>query len=544
MKIKPITFNQLKIAKKLTISQAVITAAVIFFLVELVIILCRYYGYYPSDTAFDQGIFNQVFWNGIHGRFFQSSLSSSLSISEPIPEVSYHRLGQHFTPALLLWLPIYAIFPRAVTLFVLNIALITSAGIVLYILARQRLEPKLATLIAISFYGSKAIMAPTLGNFQDLCQLPLFTFGLFLALEKRCWSWFWLLAVLILAVREDAGILLFSIGGYLLLSRRYPWLGLAVCLVSFSYCLVVTSKVMPLFSHDVSQRFLIDEFGHFVDGDKASSLEVIWGMISKPIRLIIEIISPFKPTFSYLVALFLPLAFISAISGATWLLIAFPLLVLLLRNESWMLSLSMRYVLAIVPGLFYGAILWWSHHPGAWKARFRRFWLICIGVSIFFTFTSNPNQALSFIIPDSIQPWVYASPLQQWQRASIINSYIAQIPPQASASATNQIVTHLSSRREMLRVPRVELINDAGEKILVDYVIADLGQLQQYQIVFADERKRLREIVPVIDELLKQGSYGVIGCQNGVIFLQRGVASEVTALSVWNAFRQEIQFKY
>jgi uncharacterized membrane protein len=534
-------FKLVKFGKELTISRGVIIAAVIFFLVELAIVLCRYYGYYSSQTSFDQGIFNQVFWNGIHGRFFQGSLSSSLSISEPIPDVSYHRLGQHFTPALLLWLPIYAIFPRAVTLYVLNVSLITAAGIVLYILARQRLEPKIATLIAISFYGSKALIGPTLGNFQDLCQLPLFAFGLFLALEKRSWWWFGILAILILAVREDSGILLFSIGAYLLLSRRNPWLGLVVCVLSFSYCLLVTSKVMPLFSHDVSKRFLIEEFGHFVEGEKTSSLEVLWGMISNPFKLIVEIISPFSQTFSYLVGLFLPLAFVSAISGATWMLMAFPLLALLLRNDAWMLSLSMRYVLAIVPGLFYGTILWWSHHPGAWKARLRRFWVICIGVSIFFTLTSNPNRALSFIIPDSINPWVYASPLQQWERAKIINSYIAKIPGDASISATSHIVAHLSSRREMLRFPHTELINDAKEKISVDYILLDLAQLKQYQVVFADDRERLQKIVPAIAELLGQDSYGMIGCQDGVILMQGGVVSDSVALSEWEVFRQQLE---
>jgi uncharacterized membrane protein len=507
----------------------------------LAIVLCRYYGYYSSQTSFDQGIFNQVFWNGIRGQFFQSSLSSSLSISEPIPDVSYHRLGQHFTPALLLWLPIYAIFPRAVTLYVLNISLIAAAGIVLYILARQHLEPKIATLIAISFYGSKSVIGPTLGNFQDFCQLPLFVFGLFLALEKRSWWWFGILAVLILATREDSGILLFSIGVYLLLSRRNPWVGLAVCIVSFSYCTIVTSKVMPLFSHDVSKRFLIEEFGHFVEGEKTSSLEVLWGMISNPFKVMVEIVSPFSQTLSYLVGLFLPLAFVSAISGATWILIAFPLLALLLRNDAWMLSLSMRYVLAIVPGLFYGTILWRSHHPGAWKSRWRRFWIFCVGVSIFFTFTSNPNRALSFIIPDSIDPWVYASPAQQWERASIINSYMAQIPGDASVSATSHIVAHLSSRREMLRFPDIALINDAKEKISVDYILLDLAQLKQYQVAFADDRERLQKIVPAIDKLLGQDSYGMVGYQDGIVLMQRGVVSDANALSGWEVFRRELE---
>lgn len=114
--------------EKFKIYRGVIAAAIIFFGVELAIVLLRYHAYYHTDTSFDLGIFNQVFWNGLQGRFFQNSLSSTLSVSVETPFVSYHRLGQHFTPVLLLWLPIYALFPYAPTLLFLNVTLITVAG--------------------------------------------------------------------------------------------------------------------------------------------------------------------------------------------------------------------------------------------------------------------------------------------------------------------------------------------------------------------------------------------------------------------------------
>ncbi|NEN95597.1 MAG: DUF2079 domain-containing protein, partial [Moorea sp. SIO3I7] len=237
----------------------VITAAIAFFLFTLIFTLHRHYTFYSS---YDQGIFNQVFWNGIHGRFFQSTLSSQLSTNVvhngEVPNVYYHRLGQHFTPALLLWLPLYALFPFPATLTVLQVTLVTAAGVVLYILARQYLQPMLAAMITVSFYCANAILGPTLANFHDICQIPLFVFGLLLAMEKRWWWLFWLLAILILAVREDSGIGLFGVGFYLIVSRRYPRIGLAVCTLSFGYILVLTNLIMPIFSEDISQRFMIE----------------------------------------------------------------------------------------------------------------------------------------------------------------------------------------------------------------------------------------------------------------------------------------------
>lgn len=338
-----------------------IGVAIAFFVVCLILTLNRYYSFYAS---FDQGIFNQVFWNNLHGRFFQSSLSSSLSTnvvhSGEVPEVYYHRLGQHFTPALLLWLPVYALFPFAATLSVLQVTLVTAAGIVLYFLARQYLQPPLAAMITASFYAANAILGPTLSNFHDVSQIPLFMFSLLLAMEKRCWWLFWLLAVLILAVREDSGITLFGVGFYLVLSKRYPRLGLAVCTLSFGYILVLTNLIMPLFSADISRRFMLERFGQYADGQEASTLEIIWGMISNPGRLLVELFSPFFGTVQYLLGQWLPLAFVPAVTPASWAIASFPLLKLFLGQGESVLSFNIRYAMTVVPGLFYGAILWWS----------------------------------------------------------------------------------------------------------------------------------------------------------------------------------------
>ncbi|NET60120.1 MAG: DUF2079 domain-containing protein [Symploca sp. SIO2E6] len=587
---------------RIEVSRSAIAAAVIFFVLTSGFMLHRFYSFYHSYSSFDQGIFNQVFWNGIHGRFFQSSLSSYLSSAVlhdgNLPTVFYHRLGQHFTPALLLWLPIYALYPSSATLLVLQAALMTVAGLVLYALARVYLSPRLSTMITVSFYAANVVIGPTLANFHDSCQLPLYMFGLLLALEKRWWWLFAGLAVLLLGVREDSGILLFSVGFYLVVSRRYPRLGLLVCTLSFGYMLLLTNLIMPLFSDDISRRFMIEQFGGYVEGNQASTLEVIWALLSNPWRLIREIFTPFRRTIQYLLAYWLPLAFIPAIAPTAWMVAAFPLLTALMRQDYWALSVNMRFAINVVPGIFYGAIIWWSQHPGVlmkgvkvetrrrgdaetpghgdaemgrienshtpieelgnrgekpWKEQgdfnsgcdikpgFRRFWIFCLSLSLVFTFTSNPHRAWSFLFPTSIDPLIYVSIPRQWEHAGHIHSLLQQIPPTASVSATTHIVPHLSNRREILGFPSLRLINDAREEINIDYAIADLWQFQQYQVAFDDDRERLRQMVPAIEQILAQGNYGIIDFQDGVMLLKQGVPSNSTALSSWQNFRQEIE---
>jgi len=86
-------------------------------------------------------IFNQVFWNNLHGRWFESSSALSTNVhNNSFPDVGYRRLGQHFTPALLLWLPIYALFPSPATLLAIQVTLIAAASLLLYVLARVYLS--------------------------------------------------------------------------------------------------------------------------------------------------------------------------------------------------------------------------------------------------------------------------------------------------------------------------------------------------------------------------------------------------------------------
>ncbi|MEO0408809.1 MAG: DUF2079 domain-containing protein [Cyanobacteria bacterium P01_A01_bin.135] len=525
------------------LSQGAIAAAGLFWVLLVALLLHRHYSMYPSYASFDQGIFNQVFWNGSHGRPFQSSLSSTLSTpvvhDGELASVSYHRLGQHFTPALLLWLPLYALLPHPATLLVLQITLLTAAGLLLYRLARERVGVAIATMITGSFYAANAVIGPSLANFHDLCQVPLFLFTLFLALEQRRWWVFWLAAAVVLTIREDAGVMLFGIGAYLAVSRRALLQGLALCVLSLGYMLMLTNLVMPLFSEDISRRFMIEQFAPYVDGDEATTIDVIKGLLTRPGQLITDLVTPVDRTLKYLLAQWLPLAFVPAISPAAWGLTAFPLAKLFVRDDATALAINLRYALTIVPGLFYGAILWWAERPTGLKPLWRRrFWALCIGLSLLFTFTSNPNRALSFVVPDSFEPRVYIPLSRQWSHVGVIRAMLAQIPSDASVSATTHIVPHLSSRREIIRFPAMRLRNDAEKAIAVDYAVVDLWQLQQYGVAFADDANRLQRMSDRLDGLIQQGRYGLTQFEDGVALLQRGQPNQPAAIAEWEGFKQ------
>ena len=526
--------------------KTVLVAAIAFLAIVSGLALHRYLNFFASEASFDQGIFNQVFWNGLHGNFFQSSLSSTLSASVTlegeIPRVDYHRLGQHFTPALLLWLPIYALYPNVVTLSILQVVLVTAAGLVLFALAREyRLEPALAATLTVSFYCATAVIGPTLQNFHDFSQLPLFVFGMLYALEKRWWWLYVPLAIVIPMAREDSGVILFSLGLWLAVSRKAPRLGVGLCVYSVAYILLVTNVLMPMFSEDVSQRFAIERFGQYVDSDSASTLDLIAAMLRRPWLVALEILQPFDRTLAYLLGQWLPLAFICVISPAAWVAAGCPLLLLLLAQGQTVLSVTTRYALAVVPGLFYGTVLWWSRHSNGFRPGFRRFWSFCLVLSLLFTITPNPHRTFSFVLPDSFKPLVYATAGSQWKHAAAIRPLVNAVPKDAFVAATSHLVPHLSSRREIVRLPALQLENDAGEVVTADYLLADLWQLEQYQVAFSHERRLWVDLVRMLDRAIAQETYGVAAYADGTVLLHRFTPNDPRALQQWSDYRSQVE---
>lgn len=532
----------------------VIFGAIAFFLFSLTLTLHRHYTFY-STTG--QGLFNQIFWNGLHGRFFKTSLASVVSAEViyggEIPTVTHNYLGQHFTPSILLGLPLYRFFPHGVTLIIIQVTLVTVAGLVLYALAREYLNSLVAGMITCSFYSATAILGPTLSNFDPFSQLPFLVFSALLALEKRLWWLFALLILWILGVREDAGLIVLGMGVYLILSKRYSRLGIGLSVLSVTYMLTVTYTIMPQFSADINQSLLINKFGQYVNRDEASVVEVIWGMISQPWLLIWELIFPPVKTLKYLVNQGLPLVFIPAFAPAAWCISSFPLLLLLLGQGLSVLSITLRYAMGVVPGLFYGAILWWSgqgfHNftdnahqlkPRLLTRRFQRIWLGCMVVSIVLTITANPGRTFYFMVPDSVNPWILVSLPEQWEHASKIRSIIDRIPWDASVSATGEIVPHLSEREELIRLPGIEFRNEEGDRQTVEYVVADLWRLQKYQSAFTQERHLLYYNVVLIDTLLQQRSYGILRFEDGVILLGQKAGNDPEAIAAWLAYRQNL----
>ncbi len=525
--------------------RAVLVAATVFAVTGLAL---QWWRLEVLSASYDQGIFLQVMWNGLRGHPFESTLSSQLSTNvvhaDQLPALGYHRLGQHFTPALLLWMPLVAV-AGAWALPLVQVGLMTAAGLALHSLALKQVgQPRLAAFLACSYFGANAVLGPTWGNFTDLCQLPLAFFLLLLALERRSWWLVALMALLLPMIREDTGVLLAGVALWMLIRRRELWpLALALGVVGLGWVLVVTNLLMPLFSEDNARRFMVENFGQFLGGDeKASSLDVLGRILAQPTALLGEVLHEPGETIRYLLAQGLPLLFVPLISLDSWLLMGLPFLGLLLaRGKPSPFSINVRYALLVVPGLFAGAVLWWQTHPLAFGGRrLRAFWVGAIVLSLLFTIGSNPNRSLSFVIPDSVTPWIHTSPVRLWQHGRAARRVLAAVPAEASVAASTPLVPLLAQREVLVRFPRSWRYLDRQEQArAVDWLAADLEILSRHLSVSRGDRVELALSLDRVDEL--SGTYGMVALEDGVLLLQRGASDDPAVRRTWADQRSQLE---
>lgn len=481
-------------------------------------------------ASYDQGIFQQVLWNSLHGHWFESTLSSQLSTNVihagQLPSVDYERLGQHFTPTLLLWVPLLGVIGGA-ALPLVQVGLISAAGLVLHRLAVRLLPPTTAHWISCGYFAGTALIGPSLGNYTDLCQLPLAVFSLVLGLVERR-RWLVIAAALwIPLIREDTGVVLAAVGLWLLVRERQRWpIALALSIAGISWVVICTNVLMPLFSDDNAKRFMVENFGQYIgEESSSSSLGVLEQALRQPLLLLRELVTPPGQTLLYLLGHGLPFLLIPLISLDTWLLAGPSLLGLFLaQGANDPLSITIRYTLLVVPGFALGALFWWQQRPALVLNRpWRLAWGSALALSLLLTLSSNPHRSLSMLIPDSVNPWVHSSPHRQWSHGAAARTALSVIPADGSVAANTPLVPLLAQRQALVRFPfSTAYLDRQGEAQAVEWVAVDLDLLERYSLAFRGDWKQLRKSRRWFEQ--HRDSHSVQALHDGVVVLQRGGA--------------------
>lgn len=174
---------------------------------------------------------NQVVVKSWDLSIFTQLLQSYAELQPPIVNVKgdgFNLLGDHFHPLLVLLTPVFAVFPHAFTLLVVQaVCFGVSAGMFTAIASRQLGSRAGGALLGIAFGLSWGLQYAAEAQFHEIAlAVPLLTGTLGAILERR-WQAAMVWAAPLVFVKEDLGLTVMAIGlliAYLARARRALWL--------------------------------------------------------------------------------------------------------------------------------------------------------------------------------------------------------------------------------------------------------------------------------------------------------------------------------
>ncbi len=225
----------------------VLAAALLATILFGTLALLRHWSFH--STASDLAVFDQVLWNTIHGRFMESTMS--LARCEP-----HSFFGDHFSPALLLIVPPYALFPHPETLIVVQTIALALGVWPIYLLARRSLPTSEQRLVWVAAYLLSAPLSfIVLYDFHEitLAVAPL-GFALYFLATRRTVPMILCLVVALLAKEEVA---LIGVGFGVALAFQGRWRSSTLVIVGSIVVFVVTLKiVIPAFAEGAPYQYL------------------------------------------------------------------------------------------------------------------------------------------------------------------------------------------------------------------------------------------------------------------------------------------------
>lgn len=160
-----------------------------------------------NTPNFDFGLFAQMF-------YYMDKTGLPLTTLERNTLLSHFQV--HFSPIFYLLLPFYKLWPRPETLQILQILVAVSALIPAFLIVRElRLPRGWQTALCALLLLHPGLSGSSLYDLHENCFLaPLILWLLWVALRRK-WGAFSVFALLLLGVKEDAFIYLFSVGLWL-----------------------------------------------------------------------------------------------------------------------------------------------------------------------------------------------------------------------------------------------------------------------------------------------------------------------------------------
>jgi len=452
-----------------------------------------------ASSAFDLGVQDQTVWG-----------YSQLQMIPNTVEMIRNLLGDHFHPILMLVAPLYWIWDDARVLLLVQAVLLAAAAVPIFWWARQRLGLLPAIAVETAYLTYWGVLSGVVYDFHHIAfAVPAISFGLYAVLTKRNWL-FWPMLALGLLARENIALTFAAIGVYIAVVQHRWRLGAAVIALCAAWFAALIEVVMPAIAGVPYGHWTYDALG-------TGPGSALWHIVRHPIsslRLLADNPTKLK-LWGGLLGAWLLLPLLSPIS-----LVAIPtLLERLWSSNPALWSASFHYSLVIAPILAFASIDGVARLQQAIPRRISpspsgerhgtspspsgggQAGGVAVGASVA---VLAAGLILTFGV---VRPLDEVSTYISARQVADIQSCLTVIPEEASVSASNSLLPHLSHRRQIYLLS----VKDDADYVAID-LAAYLGHF------FAGEQDQIRA---TITDSLANG-YGVACSQGTTVVLHRG----------------------
>ena len=458
--------------------------------------LIRHWAFH--STALDLGVFDQVLWNTVHGRFMESTLS--LERCDP-----HSFFLDHFSPALLLIVPFYLVVPRPETLIAFQTVALALGAWPVYLLARHFLQRSEERLVWIAVYVLSAPLAwITFYDFHEiaLAVLPLGLAMYFLAARRTLPLLLSLGASFL--VKEELPLIAIGFGLALLVQRRWR-LGAFVAIASAAWFVVTLNLIIPSFAGGAPYQYL----GRYASLG-SNELEIARTLLLDPLRVLRVLLSgEVGSKIAFVLTLFAPGLGLALRSRSALIPSLVPLGYLLLSDYGGQHTHHNQYAAPVIPLALGASIIGFATLRVSPRLRRRLTGAVLLSAVAFSLvhgaipltpgfydayLRGNPDRA-----PSEGQVFVREPRYEAFLPA------VVAIPADASISSQDFLTTQVPERRFNYHV---NMLDPCG----AEYVILDYAD----PTVNRDEQTHLAEIAT-----LEAQGYERIATGKGLALLRR-----------------------
>ncbi|TME77881.1 MAG: DUF2079 domain-containing protein [Chloroflexi bacterium] len=448
------------------------------------------------STASDLAVFDQVMWNTVHGRFMESTIS--LARCEP-----HSFFGDHFSPALLLLVSPYALFPHPETLIVAQTISLALGAWPIYLLARRSLPTSAQRLVWLAAYLLSAPLSfIALYDFHEitLAVAPL-GFAMYFLATRRTVP---MVLCLVLALLAKEEVALIGVGFGVALAFQGRWRSSAVVIAGSIVAFVVTLQVIiPAFAAGAPYQYL----GRYASLGRDEG-EIARTLLLDPLRVLSVLVKgEIGSKIVFVLSLFGP--GLGLALRSKWALIPSlpPLGYLMLSDYGGEHTLHNQYGAPLIPLALGASILGVAALGERWRRR------VTVGVlasSLFFAFSFG---GLPFSL-DFANAFLRGEPsrapsgepiLARESRYEPFLAAVRAIPPEAAVSSRDFFTTQLPQRRFNYNLVGLDVCD--AQYVILDYAAPSVNR---------DLAKHLAEVAAV-----EQLGFDEIASGQGLSLLRR-----------------------